>query len=252
VNMRHSFRGALVVAALVGVAACSDLTQPEGLTDLDVAQDLALSSGDAVVGDVLDLIGNEVFGGLGAPVAGARESPAELVVTRSRTCYDGSGNVQTECNRLTTASMRIQWTVDGTRQTDNFTAAIHHARDATISGLLGEETSRTHNAVGTSDDTTSFQREGLNKNVAESSADSVRNVVFNLPHATNPWPVSGSIVRHVNATITITGPRTETRTVSRRVEVTFPPDAQGNVPIKIGDVTCTLNLVTRKVVNCSA
>src|SRR3972149_8189715 len=54
VNMRHSFRGALVVAALVGVAACSDLTQPEGLTDLDVAQDLALSSGDAAVGDVLD------------------------------------------------------------------------------------------------------------------------------------------------------------------------------------------------------
>jgi hypothetical protein len=105
--------------------------------------------------------------------------------------------------------------------------------------------------VGTSDDTVTIQREGLTKTVAESSIDSVINVVFNLPRDTNPWPVSGSIVRRVEATITITGPREETRTLSRRIEVTFPPDSQGNVTIQVGDVTCTLNLVTRRVTNCS-
>ena len=249
---RHSLRSLTAAAALLGLVACLDANAPEGLTDLEVSEDMAVSSGDAIAGDVLDLIANELFGGLsGAAPAGAPTAPEDPIVSRTRTCYAENGTVQTECNRLTTASMRIQWTVDGTRQTDNFSAAIHRSRDVVISGLLGEETSRTHNGVGSSNDTTSLQREGFNKTVAESSVDSVRNIVFNLPRATNPWPVSGSIVRNVNATITITGPKTETRTVSRRVEVTFPADAQGNVTMKVGDLTCTLNLVTRKVANCA-
>ncbi len=247
-----AFRTFMAAAAMLGVAACIDFNgPPEGLTDVEVAQDLALSSGDAIAGDVADLIANELFVGLGAPPAGAPEAPSDLVVSRTRTCYDQNGNAQTECNRLTTASIRVQWTADGTRETENLSAHIHHTRDVTISGLLGEETSRTHNGVGTSNDTVTITREAMTKTVAESSVDSVRNVVFNLPRATNPWPVSGSIVRRVEATITITGPREETRTVSRRVEVTFPADAQGNVTIMVGDATCTLNLVTRRVTNCS-
>jgi len=52
-------------------------------------------------------------------------------------------------------------TLDGTRQRENFTANIHRSRDLVISGLLGEETSRTHNGVGTADDTTTLQRSGF-------------------------------------------------------------------------------------------
>lgn len=251
-NTRHTFRALSTAAAMLGVAACIDFNgPPEGLTDLDVAQDMAISSGDAIAGEVVELIANEAFAGLTSAPPGAPEAPSELTVNRSRTCYDENGNAQTTCNRLTTASIRVQWTVDGTRATENMSASIHHSRDATISGLLGDETSRTHDGVGTSNDTVTIEREGLTKNVAESSVDSVRSVVFNLPRATNPWPVSGSIVRRVEATITISGPREETRTVSRRIEVTFPADVQGNVTIQVGDVTCTLNLVTRKVTNCA-
>ena len=238
----------LAVLALGGVAACTDAVAPE-LADLQVAEDLALSAGDAAAVDVAELVAAELFGGFaGAP---ALDGPShDLAVTRSRTCYDAQGNVQSQCDRLTTDSMRIHVTLDGTRQTEHFTARVHRTRDLTISGLLGEETSRTHNGVGTAKDTITMQREGFTRTVRESSVDSIVNVVFNLPHATNPWPVSGQIIRNVNAVITITGPREETRTITKRVVVTFPPDAQGNVSIQIGNTTCTLNLVTRRVVNC--
>ncbi|MBI2072363.1 MAG: hypothetical protein HYT81_04880 [Gemmatimonadetes bacterium] len=241
---------ALAVLALGGAAACTDEVGPE-LSDVEVVQDLALSSGDAIALDLSELVANEAFGGFGgAPALG--NHPLDVTVTRSRTCYDQQGNEQAQCDRLTTASMRIQVTMDGTRQREHFTANIHRTRDLVISGLLGEETSRTHDGVGTANDTTTLQRDGYTRTVRESSIDSIVNVVFHLPHATNPWPVSGQIIRNVNATITITGPREETRTISRRVVVTFPPDAQGNVSIQIGSTTCTLNLVTRQVTNCSA
>jgi hypothetical protein len=247
--MLHS----IAAAMLLGAAACADLGGPEVLTDDVVSEDMAISSGEAVASAVGELIGNEVFSGLaGAAPAGAPAAPEEIEISRSRTCYDEDGNEQQQCNNLTTASIRIQWTVDGTKETQHLSASIHHTHDATISGLLGEETSRTHNGIGTSDDTVTITRENLTKTVAESSVDSVRNVVFNLPRSTNPWPVSGSIVRNVSATITVSGPREETRTVSRRIEVTFPPDSQGNVSIQVGDVTCTLNLVTRAVTSCSS
>ena len=68
----------------------------------------------------------------------------------------------------------------------------------------------------------------------------------------NPWPVSGSLVRRVTAHITVEGAnRSETKDANRRVEVTFPADAQGNVTINVNGKTCTLNLVTRAVANCS-
>ena len=129
---------------------------------------------------------------------------------------------------------------------------VHRTRNMLTSGLLGQETSRTHNGVGTSNDATTITREGRTRKVEESSTDATVNVVFNLPHETNPWPVSGQIIRNVNATITVTSrDHAETRTISRRIVVTFPPDAQGNVTVQIGSVTCTFNLVTRRVANCS-
>jgi hypothetical protein len=35
------------------------------------------------------------------------------------------------------------------------------------------------------------------------------------------------------------------------VVVTFPADAEGNVTIQVGTLTCNLNLVTHKVTGCT-
>ena len=252
-SSRKLSRGIAAAVALGALAACVDVVDPALLSDPELSRDLAVSSADAVAQDVAEMIANEAFGGF-APAASPGEgaAPHELTVTRSRTCYDANGVEQAECSRETTASMRIQVTMDGTHQRENFSAIVHRTRNMLVTGLLGQETSRTHNGVGTSNDTTTFSREGRTRKVAESSTDSTVNVVFNLPHETNPWPVSGQIIRNVSAVITVTsGDQSESRTVTRRVVVTFPADAQGNVTIQINDVSCTLNLVTRRVVNCT-
>lgn len=241
---------ALIAAVVLAAGACSDLVDPS-VSDLELAEDLAASSAEAVGQDIAEMIVNEAFSSVAASPA-ETAGPHELTVSRSRTCYDADGVEQAQCDHETTASLRIQLTIDGTIQRDNFSAIVHRTRDHVISGLLGAETSRTHNGVGTSDDTTTITRGSRTRKVEESSTDSTVNVVFNLPHATNPWPVSGQIIRNVTATITVTGgDHTETRTISRRIVVTFPPDSQGNVTVEIGDVTCTFNLVTRRVANCT-
>ena len=145
---------------------------------------------------------------------------------------------------------------DGPRGTETMTLASHRTRQMTISGLAGQETSRTHNGFGTSRDTTTFTgtRDGetLTRIMVEASNDSVQGVVFNLPHASNPWPVSGTIVRSTAGSVDITaGARHENRSFTRRITVTFPADAQGNVTITINAKTCQLNLVTHAVTGCT-
>lgn len=250
-DYRNSLRAAALALAVTGLAACSDTTEPQALTDAEVTADVAVASGDAIALDVAALLGNEVFAGLAAAGAAGEDSPPAMNVTRSRTCFDQTGAVQAQCDPATTASMRIAVTMSGAHTGERFTAAVNRTRTDSISGLLGTETSRTHNGTGTSADTLTWSGERGSRTSTETSLDSVINVVFNLPRATNPWPVSGTVVRNVSGTVTVTGARDGTRSYQRRVEVVFPADAQGNVTLRVNDRTCTLNLVTRTVTGCS-
>jgi len=242
----------LLAAAAIGVTACTDATTPNLISDSQVSADVAASSGDAIATDIAGLIANEAFAGMPSAPAGLFASPPGVSETRSRTCFDAQDVQQQQCDDQTTAKVVLHWTLDGGRAGDHFSASIHRIRDLTISGLAGTETSRTHDGVGTSNDTTVFAGERITRTSVESAIDSVKSIVFNLPHATNPWPVSGSVVRRLTLHITVEGDNvSESRDANRRVEVIFPADAQGNVTINVNDKTCTLNLVTRAVVNCS-
>ena len=147
--------------------------------------------------------------------------------------------------------MDIALQLEGTRIGDRFTAIIHRQRHDSISGLADTSTQRTHNAFGGSQDTTTFTRVSTTRTADIVASDTVTDLVFQLPHASNPWPVSGQIIRNLNATFTVTGAQNSTRTIARRVVVTFPADAEGNVQIQVGTLTCNLNLVTRKVTGCT-
>jgi hypothetical protein len=250
--MNRRFPSMLAAAALV-LVACSESTSPAAVTDELIADDVAATSGSAIALDVQHMIGNESGGGFPSPV-GPAGSPPDVTVSRSRTCYDASDAVQAACDAQTTAKVVIHMQVDGTvsdttRDGGTFSGAIHRVRDETITGLLGTETSRTHNAVGTSDDTTSFSGSRGTRDATESSVDSVVNVVFNLPHSSNPWPISGQIIRNVEGSAEMTGANdTVTRTYTRRVVVTF--NGTATVTIQVNDRSCTLNLATRRVTNC--
>lgn len=241
--------------AVAGVVACTDSNAPSDVTDTELAADIAASSGDAIAMDVAQAIANEQFGGFGAPginaSVGAALDTASVNVVRTRTCYDAEDN-EVQCGPGT-ASMRVTMRIDGTVQRGGFSGKIHRTRDMLVTGLGSNSTTRTHNGVGTSNDTTSFTGDRGTRDAVESSVDSIVNLTFQLPHSSNPWPVSGQIIRNVNATVTLTRTdgTTDTRTISRRVVVTFPADAQGNVSLQVGDLSCTLNLVTHRV-SCPA
>jgi len=267
--MQRTLTRVLALAAVAGLAACTDattaLTTPNALlTDAQVTNDLAVSSADVVVDDINAMIGNEAFAGLPAP--GPLPTPP-VTVSRTRTCFDQNDVQQAQCDPLTTASVLLTMSMDGNwgrtatgpRGTDSLEVAVHRARTLTISGLLGTETSRTHDGVGASHDTTHLigvhENVTLDRVVDEASVDSVQGVVFDLPRAANPFPVAGQIVRRVTGTVTLTvNDQTASRSIDRIVVVTFPPDGQGNVPMTItagGNTrTCQLNLVTRVVTGC--
>ncbi len=252
-RLKHSI-AALAAAAVVSLAACSSGTAPAAstATDASLSADLAVSAGDAIATDVSDMTGDEQFGGL--PVqdvaAAAAVDSSSLSRTRTRTCYDAGGAV-VACGQGLTASVVVTLKLDGFRSGDRFTAIVHRQRHDSISGISDTATTRTHNGYGASQDTTTFTRDAGTRVAEIAASDTTTDIVFKLPRANNPWPISGQVIRNLNATFTFTGATTRTRTISRRVVVTFPADAEGNVPIQVGTMSCNLNLVTHKVTGCT-
>jgi hypothetical protein len=251
----------VAAAALVGLSACTkDGTSPSALiSDPQVTADVAAAAGDAIATDVATLIGNESAGAL--PVADASfdlfGATADTIITnRTKTCYDGSDVVVANC--LPMASVRkIVFLVrlDGVHNGTLVRTAVHRARDWTLTRLFTNttETARQHDGVGLANDTTVFDNPTtqVTRTHRLTALDSTIAVVFNLPRATNPWPVSGMMVRRVAVHTTFASPtKQETRDYAKRIEVDFPADAQGNVVLKIDSKTCSLNLVTHSVTNC--
>jgi hypothetical protein len=257
-----------VVAAAAALTACSDSTNPTlAESDAQLTADVAASAGDAIATDVGEMIINEGFAGLPAATLSFDlfGAPPGVSVTRSRTCYDDQDQVQAQCDSLTTSYIVFTMTLDGSfsrahdgpRGSETMSVAVHRARTLTVSGLLGHETSRQHDGDGASSDTTeysgTFGDVTITRTLTVAALDSVQAVVFDLPRLTNPWPVSGTIVRNVSGTVTVTGGANEgTRSFTRRISVVFPADAQGNVTLYVNNNTCTLNLVTHAVTNCTS
>lgn len=244
----------MLAVAVAAVAACSDGTAPVtgDASDTSLATDLAASAGDAIATGVSDMVENEQFSSASADIAMDATSSGDDNLTRSRarTCYDAGGSVVT-CGEGLTASALVEVQVDGSRSGDNFTAVVHRQLRDSVSGIGSESTSRTHDGYGAGQDTVTYTHDLTTRVAAIAASDSVLDLVFNLPHANNPWPVSGQVIRNVDATFTVTRGATKTRTIARRAVVTFPADAEGNVAIELGTLSCTLNLVTHRVTGCT-
>jgi len=265
---RNIIPSMLAVAAVAGIAACSDSMSPGAAsltTDQQVTADVAQSAGDAVVLDIQNMAGNETSVGLPlAAPAGFQMfedndpgMPSGITVTRSRTCYDQNDAV-ISCTPLSAVySINFVVSLDGSfasyfdrgnGTTDTVQASVHRSRDWTLSGLHSTDSTRIHNGVGTAADTTYFSNKFRSRSAKELAIDSAVAIVVKLPRATHPWPISGSWIRNVNATVVVTANgSSNTRTVQRRVVVTFPADNQGNVALTVNGQACSLNLVTHKV-----
>ena len=254
-----------VVMAMAAIAAC-DNTSPNLLSDDELTQDVAVSAGDAIARSIQMMAENEGAAGVPGAFVQSNEANAitsDLDVSRTRKCFDATGAELTGCSPIS-AVRRIAThvTVDGSRSgshetrrgtTATWSGAVHHVVDDTLTRNFNgsTETSRTHQGVATARDTTTYTEADLSRMAAEAATDSVKGITWNLPRSSNPWPVSGSVKRVVSVNVTITkGSDTQTRSLTRTVEVTFPADNQGNVTLTVNDKTCQLNLVTHAVTNC--
>lgn len=250
-------------AGLLGLWACSESTSPASLVDqATLTTDVASSSGDAIALDVSTLTGNESAVSLAVspvPAAPAGEAGQDSIVwTRSRTCFDSTGT-SVACAPLSNVRKIVtHWSFIGVRDdtAENgavFTGNVNRVADDTLfrNFTAGTETSRTHDGVAAGSDTSSFVGPNVTRTYDEAGNDSVNAVTWNVPRFNNPFPVSGKIVRNVSIHATFaSATRSSTTDVTKRVEVDFPADAQGNVVLKIDNKTCNLNLVTRRVSNC--
>ncbi|HEY2804398.1 MAG TPA: hypothetical protein VGI92_00915 [Gemmatimonadales bacterium] len=262
----------ILAAAALTAGACSkdNNTSPPNtqvVSDQQVSSDVVNSAGPAIAVEVAEISTDD--SAMAAPPAVDQNSPPNIAFARHRACYQGTA-LQVACDSLTTDSLVVTDTVTGSiarsftgpHGSDSMTVAVHAMLHINISGLAGHETFRLHNGDGTLNDTTRFagttDSTARSRTMAESDNDSMVAIRMNLPRASNLYPVSGTIVRNVSGSTTVVGGTNPgTRTFSRRVEVDFPADAQGNVTLKIsgsgvsGTATCSVNLLSRVVSACT-
>jgi hypothetical protein len=260
----RSARLTVPVAALFAIAACGDPVSTSGLIDDSaVTLDVAASAGDAVVTMLGTMVANETLAGGSAALSTPPTIPPTLEITRSHSCYDAAGAAVTNCLPFSSVRMIVTVaTIDGSRTntrtnaqgaTVSWTGAVHRVMSDTTSRVFtgSTETARVHTHVALGHDSTTFTDATLSRRLAEAVRDSVKALRFDLPRSSNPYPVSGSIVRNVTVDLLVTsGTRSASASRSHRIEVVFPADAQANVTLNVDAVSCKLNLVTRAVTNC--
>lgn len=220
--------GSVAVLAAVGVMACDDGTGPDAdLGDLDLA--VATVAAEATLDDVRSMaLGTWGVGPVGVGIAGVGPgfgahggmAPGDAVErSRTVTFYDEGGGVMDGYDPLLTGSINFAIDVEGSLERPAWSGEVERHRDVTVSGLAGDETERTWN--GTGSDRHSKVRvtdEGDMERRFESQT-TIEDVVVALPRDEHPWPVSGTITRHVEVSI-VNGPLGDL-TRERTVEVTF-------------------------------
>jgi hypothetical protein len=246
-----------MVGAAAAFVACKDTLTPSIVSDAQIQNDATASAADAVASEVRLLDSNAVTAGLPSSQPSGVEASAmagdSFVVVRSRTCFDATNAVIACSNVANVRTVATHLSVNGTRTGIFFTGDVHRVADDTLTRNFTNttEVSRTHTAIIASHDSTFFQDSTASGKHFENASDSVNAVTWNLPRSSNPFPISGSIVRNVAVHAEYTrNNSTETRDFTKRIEVDFPADAQGNVVLKVDAKVCNLNLVTRAVSNC--
>lgn len=220
--------GFLAVAALSLVTAACDTTEPA--VDDALLDDVALLAADATLEDVTLWNQPLDFGGSSGPAqVEPQASPGmpggrggwsgSFSGMRSVTFYDENGDVQDGYDPLLTESINIVLEIEGEVSRAGWNATIHRMRDKTVSGLLGEETTRTWNGTGSSEVSRSRHLDSGEERTLEAVGSvEYEDVVVPIPGSDPRWPLSGTIRR--SFTVTRTGPDGSV-TRSMEVVITF-------------------------------
>ncbi|GAC1486366.1 MAG: hypothetical protein NVS1B5_08730 [Gemmatimonadaceae bacterium] len=172
---------------------------------------------------------------------------SQETIVRTFAYFDSAGKPMPKFLQGVTASIHLLVKIDGAVTKDStFTAVRHSLRDLTVSGFLGD--TRIWNGFGSSADTNSHTEALSKRTYTGLAVDTLQAVTFAKERSAHPYPLSGVAIRVVNYTVVSTGKQTETTTVYKRVVVTF--NGTADVPITLGNYSCTLHLDTKKVDGC--
>ena len=205
--MNHRMKLGALTLSLLAPVACSDTAGLESAFEENLTLDVAMVAADAAIDEFGDM--GRLFGG-GGPQDG----------THTATFYDEDGNEQDALDPLTTASIHL--VIESTREfsRDTWTGTGTRSRDIMITGLLGEETTRTVNGTGSADVTRSQHTdENGTRTYDMMSTSTIVDVVHPVPRTDESWPLSGTITRDVTINV-INGPNGDV-TRTRTVVITF-------------------------------
>ena len=234
--MKHRVQSEAVALGLLVLAACSDTVGPDAFED-SLTLDVAMIAADAVI-DAFGDIGL-LFGG------GAFAAPSEAsarTVTHTATFFDADGNEQEARDPLTTASIHL--VIESTQEfsRDSWSGTGTRSRDLMITGLEGEETTRTVNGTGSGSVTRSQHTDADGTRTYDMSSTSViEDVIHPVPRTDDTWPLSGTITRDVTINV-INGPDGDV-TKSRTVVIAF--DGTSLATMTVGGETFEVDMSTR-------
>ncbi len=152
-----------------------------------------------------------------------------LTELRSYQFLDGAGVAQQAYDTLTTASIRFQSHLYGTREHGRW-RSIDDTRDLVESGLAGAETTRLWNGTGHSMRQDSVNTSGTAALVTREATTTVTDVSIPSPWRRDSWPLSGTLRTRL---VTSSG-------VDLTSTITF--NGTRYVPMVVGDSTYTVDL----------
>jgi hypothetical protein len=174
-----------------------------------------------------------------------------LTINRSFSYLDASGAVQQAFDTATTNTVNAQTSVSGTTiHHDNDTSVVSSSSDLTVVGLASGSTQRTVNGTsGGTETTTGTDSAGVAFTSVRVAADTVSGIVIPIQSGRATYPTAGTIVRTMEATVTLSGQSPTTS--SRREVITFDGSSTAQIVVTQDGVTKTGTLaLTNGGLNC--
>lgn len=167
-----------------------------------------------------------------------------LTIARSAAYKDGSGTVQSAFDSLTTNSINIQVSVNGTKvRHDDDTSVVTHTSDRTVSGLAPGSTQRTVNGTSSGTENITGSNRTGSFTAMRTIGDTITGVVIPLSTTGPVFPTAGTVIRSAQVVLTYAGQTPTTST--RREVITYGASGSATVTITHDGVTQTCTLAPR-------
>ena len=170
-----------------------------------------------------------------------------LTITRQVRFWSG-GSYALGWSRTLTDSVNHRWTRTGTFESVVKAGKMFSINEADTASMVvthGPPILHTWNGAGIAHDSSTYAVNSVTRIFAYTAADTAAALTFTLPRADNPYPTSGSVSRNLSIHITSGG---FDKTITRFAKVTF--DGSATAVLQVGELTCSLDLVTGVVSGC--